>query len=310
MIGPRGWSDNADGYSPTNLLAHLLEVAAEGNPVRIADLVPEDDSFNELDVIRWATSLADDELLQLTPFTLSLTPAGHECALLHRELAGDPTRRAAACREALVSWLARCARSGTPTVFFGGFLEADEVWYFGTKFSLEDLSSAEDYLVERGLVRKVPAAKAGLGAIRLTPDGVDCAEQFGCDVVAYLTSLKSTGGATVTTHFHGPISGVVAVAGGDVQQQVQQAGSMDLEQLQLLLDNVVKSAHELSGIDPALLMTYLDVVKAEAVSAEPEPDLVRGTAQRLKDIAGRVGNAALEASVSALTTYLLKSQGL
>ena len=58
------------------------------------------------------------------------------------------------------------------------------------------------------------------------------------------------------------------------------------------------------------MFTYLDVLQAEISAPDPNPVMVKGTADRLKAIAAKAGDAGLSASVSTLVTFLLKVLGM
>jgi hypothetical protein len=79
------------------------------------------------------------------------------------------------------------------------FVFADESYYEGDQFTVTEIDRAAAYLADKGLIKGATVDQE-LGPVRasVTPDGLDCIEQHGGDVRAYLKT--NSGVASMTTN--------------------------------------------------------------------------------------------------------------
>jgi len=215
-----------------------------------------------------------------------------------RRLRADRTARRRACRTALLRWL--YDGDTGHAIPQEQFRTADPPrLFYGVPFTDAEVSAASDYLASSGFVSR----DWGTGTVELTAAGIDCVEQDDGDPASY----SPHAGHTFHTHFHGPISGQVGV-GTDINQTQHQG--IDGATLERLLGDVREAAETIDPTEAAFLLAYVDTLRAEAAAEQPDPVLIKASTTRLKQIAAKVGNPALSASVSALTTSLLTAFGL
>lgn len=119
---------------------------------------------------------------------------------------------------------------------------------------------------------------------QLTSDGEDVVENYDGSLTAWVAGQRS-GGQQFVTHFNTPVSGQVGI--GQTVTQTQHQGFDDAETLLRLVEDVREAASTVEPADQAYLLTYLDLVQAEATSEEPNRELMRRAGDRLKGIAGK-----------------------
>ena len=239
-------------------------------------------------------------------FSLRLTDAGVTDVLERREHRKDKRARAAACRDAVIDWLYEKRLDGTNNPNMGEIHFAPQGHFEGDGFLKPEVHDVTLYLREQGLITGQGAMGAGVLRPALTAEGIDCADQYGSSVPTYLNRHQTSGDTTFHTHFHAPISGQVGV--GTNVSQTQHQG-IDAGTLQRLLEDVREAAEQVDPGEAQYLLTYADTIQAEITTDSPNTEVVRGSGDRLKQIASRVGNAGLSASVSALVNYLAGALG-
>lgn len=239
--------------------------------------------------------------------TVYITEAGRRVVEERGQRRADRARRRQACRDAFLAWLDAQPRSSTETVPVDEFLRDNRSSYEGEQFELDEVASATSYLLDRGMISGVEVEEfAGPVRASITAVGMDCMEAGG-SVADYINRDYLTAGPSFHTHFNAPITGQVGV--GTNVNQTQHQG-IDGSTLERLLADVREVAETIDPTEAAYLLTYVDTLRAEAVAEQPDPALIQGSSARLKQIAAKVGNPALSASVSALTTSLLTAFGL
>lgn len=239
--------------------------------------------------------------------TVYITDAGRRAVEERSQRRADPARRRQACRDAFLAWLDAQPRSNTEMVPVDGFLRDSRSVYEGERFDADEVDSATAYLLDHGMISGIEIEELG-GPVRssITQVGMDCMEASG-SVADYINRDDLATGPTFHTHFNAPVSGQVGV--GTHINQTQHQG-IDGTTLERLLADVRQAAESIDSDEASYLLAYVDTLRAEAVAEQPDPALIQGSSDRLKQIAAKVGNPALSASVSALTTSLLTAFGL
>jgi alpha-D-ribose 1-methylphosphonate 5-triphosphate synthase subunit PhnG len=238
--------------------------------------------------------------------SVSLTDAGVTEVLERRERRQDRRARAAACRDAVLDWMYEQRLIGTNNPHMGMIHGAPQGHFEGDLFMEPEVNEATVYLREHGLIRGTRSSGGGVARPTLTAEGIDCADRYDSSVPAYLSRHQTSGGTTFHTHFNAPVTGQVGVGTNVTQTQHQ---GIDPETLQKLLEDVREAAEQVNTGEAQYLLTYADTIQAEVTAESPNADVIRGSSDRLKQIAGKVGNAGLTSSVSALVTYLARTLG-
>ena len=316
MSRSQGWGPTPSEVLHIRLLDWIYEQTA-GDASGIPGLRDfADDGEVPLDFVDRSTlALEGQGLVRLGPARLSghrtvfITEAGRRAVEERDRRRKDPAVRRRACRDAFLSWLARQVdpRPYSDTVPVANFLDADESIYEGERFSVADLEAATEYLYSKGLIDGTQVAELrGVFDARLLPSGMDCIDNHEGSVSDCIARSHASG-TSFTTHFNAPVTGQVGI--GEHVQQAQHKG-IDGATLERLLADVREAAVSIDPDEAAYLLTYLDTVRAEAVADQPDPALIQGSSNRLKQISAKVGNPALSASVSTLTTALLSAFGV
>jgi hypothetical protein len=237
--------------------------------------------------------------------TVYITAEGRRDVEQRVQRRADAGHRRQACRDAFLAWIDAQPGSSTEMVSIDGFLRDNRSIWEGEQFTLADVDAATAYLRDQGLISGVDVEELG-GPVKasITAAGLDCAEAGG-SVSDYLRGGPSVG-TTITTHFHGTVAGQVGI--GEQVQQTQHQG-IDLGTLQQLLEDVREAAQQVDPDEARYLLTYADTIQAEVTTESPNADVIRGSGDRLKQIAGKIGNAGLSASVSALVNFLFRALG-
>jgi hypothetical protein len=156
-------------------------------------------------------------------------------------------------------------------------------------------------LIEGITTAEIPVARA-----QVAPAGEDVVEHHDGSLAAWAASRGGTASQYVT-HFNAPVSGQVGI--GDTVNQTQHQG-FDAGTVLRLIEDVREAADAVPAADQAHMAAYLTVIEAEVTKADPDQALLQGIGGRLKQIAGKAGDAGLTASVTALVTFLAKMLGI
>lgn len=314
-MNERGWS-SSDFDLKCLLFADWLAAKQEGglmpHAVGFRDTNPSlgDDTIRDIVTyhasrghVHQSTGLGGVENL-----SVRLSDEGLAALRQRKQRQGDEKLRALACRDALLDWLYAC--EGGPNPSSVDDIRGDPRSFFeGSPFTDEELHRSALYLKERGLLDGLAVwQRADPLRPQLTSDGRDCIEQYEGSVAAFMRRSLDQRGDQIITHFNAPVHGQVGIAGGDLNQTQHQG--IDGATLQRLLDDVREAAEQIDPAEKPYLLVYVDTLQAEADAQQPNAGIIRGTVDRLGEIAGRVGNATLSTTVAALTTILLKAFGI
>jgi hypothetical protein len=235
----------------------------------------------------------------------TLTDRGITAVRARRERRGDPKARAIAARSALLDWFYLQKRNGGHFPVTEDVLKDPRGHFEGDPFTAQEVSDAGGYIKDKGLIKAIGAAGYPVLRGEIEPLGEDVVENHGGSITAWLTA-QATGGQQFVTHFNAEVSGQVGIGSHVTQTQTQ---GFDAATLMALVEDVRQSATDVDPAHQQYLLTYLDVIQAEATNPEPDTGVIRSGGDRLKQIAGKVGNAGLTASVSALVQFIAKVLG-
>lgn len=317
-MNERGWTDTEQGLLTLRFGEWLAETqGSSGIPTAYdfqnTDPAIDDDTMRDIITHYQDNGWLDSQgsLGGLKHLSVRLNQSGLAEIRRRQKRRGDKRARSTAARDAVLDWL--YSREGGSDPSSVDDMEGDPRASFeGDAFSTSELEAAAAYLKDRGLVEGSSAQqRADPLRPKLTPDGVDCVEQYDGSTVEWLRRGQSqTSGIAqqFNTHFNAPVSGQVGIAGGSLTQTQNQG--VDVESLTQLLDDVRDAVNQVEPDEAARVLAYLDTLEAEAITGEPDPAIVTGTLARLKQIASKAGNALLTAAVTALANGGLAALGI
>lgn len=227
-----------------------------------------------------------------------VTNAGHVEAQRIEAARSDRSKRAIACREALLDWLYENEVGPRPSHYpvTSHFLGDTRAYFFGDPFAESEVDRAAAFLKNQGLIAGIDTAQsAGPVRSKITGRGLRLVEEQGGRLYVPATSTPS-----FTNVIHGSVG---QIAQGSHFQQVQNLGT-DPEALRSALEAVAAAVEELGDDDRATASRAIATIEDEAADGFPEPGTVRRRAERLQEIAERVGTAALTSAVGQLITAL------
>lgn len=307
----RGWTTSNDEILQIRLLDWIYDSTRESRIPTLDGFLDavygqvDDDTLEGI-----LASLGDQGLIDVT-HTLggirashaTLTNRGVTDVRNRRERRGGHKARAIAAREALLDWFYVQKRNGRHSPVTDGILDDPRGHFEGESFTEREISDAGGYLKDKRLINAIGAM--GHPALRgeIEPLGEDVVENHDGSITAWLTA-QTSGGQQFVTHFNAEVSGQVGI--GNTVNQTQNQG-FDVATLIALVADVREFATEVDTGHQQYLLTYLDVIQAEATNPEPDEGVIRSGGDRLKQIASKAGNAGLTASVSALVQFIAKA---
>lgn len=208
----QGWSSNLEQVDTTRVVAALLSSLNDyGQTAKsVTDvldelgLVPRNSAQLALhlaadvglfDVDALSMAAGEDDLL--------ITAAGREVAAEFR-VAMQPLPRRRAVRRALIRWLDEDNDPSSNQQL----LEHPHGWFYGRRFSVEELGKAVNYLRDKGLIEGTPTMQGPLLRPRLTTLGRTCAERYDADIDEMERNQMSGGG--VFNQYGGTIGNAAA----------------------------------------------------------------------------------------------------
>jgi hypothetical protein len=260
---------------------------------------PENEQQLWRDLIR---GMRDDELIRLGggmdvfPDSAWLTGKGRADVQARRVRRSDSIARAAACRDALVRWLHGQPRHGG-SIDVEPFFESPLSFYEGVRFESVEVELALEYLEKKGLIKGVQVAEYHRPINpSLTDSGIDCAEQFGGRVAAYLRRSEGYGVRDIiTTHIGGDLSGHVAIANRGDTNQTQYRVDQVAPGFEAVAQAVAGTLERLSDMG----LSEEDLEDAEAAANEVLEEVARPNPERRKvkrAVTALMGALALVAS--------------
>lgn len=312
----RGWSSDPSALPRALLLTwiHERQATSAAEP-EIADFVEEQHQYTCSDIEDMIAVLERDGLVHVTHMggglmasSITLTPEGIASVKQLHHGRSDAKRRTRAAREALLDWLYAQQRAGVNFPALQAFRNDCRAWVDGCLLEESEIDDAAIHLRDRALVRAQVAWGDHVIRARIEAIGEQVVEDFDGSITSWSQSQRATDGpASIETHFHGEVSGQIGIGDTVVQHQQQGLGS---DSLARLLDEVRDAAAAVPDGDRDLVMTYVNLIEVEAMIEEPSPQMVRGAGERLALLAGKIGNAGLIATVTALVNHLARSLGL
>lgn len=284
----------------------VLPWLAQQPPGYDGDTTPfrEDRGLSAEDLLSAMRRLRSDGLTKRSDLMVAreswadVTDAGHVEAQRIEAARSNRSQRAIACREALLDWLYEDEVGPSPSHYpvTSDFLRDTRAHFFGDPFTESEVDRAAAFLKEQGLIDGISTAQSA-GPIRskITDRGLRLVEEQGGRLYVPATSTPS-----FTNVIHGSVG---QIAQGSHFQQVQNAGT-DPEALRTALQAVAAAVEELGADDRAAVSRAIATIEDEAADGFPEPGTVRRRAERLQEIAERVGTAALTSAVGQLIAAL------
>jgi hypothetical protein len=184
-------------------------------------------------------------------------------------------------------------------------------YYEGQPLELTDLTAALEYLLSKEFVTGVTkVAEFVLLEADLTDKGIDCAEQYGGSMSAYL-KRGGNGGTQHNVNFHGPVSGNVAWAIETVTQTATTTG-IGGDELAVLVHAISEAIPSLGlpAEESARLARELEVLDAELVTSSPDAGVVRTFMRRVLATVGGGANSALASVLTAYAKDLMRKLGI
>lgn len=236
-----------------------------------------------------------------------LTSRGEAVVRARHDRRTNASARATATREALLDWFYEQKRRGQDFPNVDDVRDDASGHFEGSPFTEKELDDAAGHLQDRGLIQGNGAWGRALIRGTITTAGEDVVENHDGSLAAWAISQRS--GQQFVTHFNAPVHGQVGI-GEQVTQTQHNPRGIDAPTLLRLIEDVREAAMSVEQTDQAYLLTYLDVIQAEATSTEPNREILRGSGDRLKAIAGKAADAGLSASVGALVGFIAKMLGI
>ncbi len=306
-----GWSANQSTIDVLRVLKFLNDWTSmnPGQAPGAAD-VATDMGLPRESVSAAFASLRQRGLVQLAE-TLSpdataafLLPAGQEEAAAHREQRENNTARRSACRAALLTWMDRDDDNFGPGAL--DFLNDRRSWFYGEKFTEQDVERAAATLRESGMMQSIDASEADFLRVKITETGRNCLERFGGNVQAWEdyqrggvqsgnTSINVHGSQGVTIASHSPGSRQKVTVTTDVGDQLSNLISAYEQALPAL---------GLDASDHDQAVEQIEELRAIADGAAQDTGRLRGVLQRVETIALNGTGAALGSGVVMLAQSL------
>lgn len=308
----RGWTSSREVALQGALLDWVYEASKGDRTPALGTFTDETTGVDKEALDGLVAALRSRDLITLnkrgggpSSSTAYLTSAGRAAVRTRHERRSNTKARAIAAREALLDWYYEQKRRGGHFPVVDAFLEDVRGSFEGDPFTEKELDDAAGHLKDRGLLKAIGSAERAVLRAEITVEGEDVVENYDGSLAAWGNAQRS-GGQQFVTHFNAPVSGQVGI--GENVTQTQHQG-FDADTLLRLVEDVREAATAVEPAEQAYLLTYLDLVQAEATNEEPNRELMRGAGDRLKVIAAKAGNAGLSASVTTLVGFIAKVLG-
>lgn len=208
----QGWSSDPEHVDTTRVVAALLSSLNDyGQTAKSVTDVLDELRLPSRNSAQLALHLAGDlGLFDVDALSMAaggddllITAAGREVAAEFRA-AMQPLPRRRAVRRALISWLDEDDDPSSDQQL----LEHPHGWFYGRRFSVEELGAAANYLQDKGLIEGTPTMQGPLLRPRLTTLGRTCAERYDADIDEMERNQMSGGG--VFNQYGGTIGNAAA----------------------------------------------------------------------------------------------------
>ncbi|MEV7629386.1 hypothetical protein [Actinoplanes sp. NPDC089786] len=293
---------DATGTMPSVLdVIELDELTPESEPVWR-------DLFRDLDragLIKLAESMGFEGT------SMVITHAGRVDVESRRARRNDPIRRNVAARDAVIRWLHGRPNHEAPDVH--PISQNPAFLFEGLPISTEDLDAAVGYLESVGLITGFKVWGGVIARPRLTtPQGIDCAEQFGGSVSNYLRHQAGNNGAQNTVTFNGPVSGNVAWDSQHVTQTASTNSGLAADELKNMLRAIQDALPVLNlpSVQENEVRANLESIDGELASSTPDASKVKTFMSRALTGLGAAANSSLATVLTASATELMSNMGL
>ena len=228
-----------------------------------------------------------------------LTREGHLEVERVRGLRNNPQARAAACREALLLWLAHEGRGAGSAELIAS---RDDWRFYDSPFTGDEVNGAARFLQETGLGDGWTYPDGTFMQPRLTAKGTQCVEFFDAKVRDFLYQTQPGGTVTNQQNFYGDVNGQVG-QGQNVTQT--QNNGVDAEALSAIFRamrealSTVEDPHDREDVEHG-------IQHLEAAVESGDPEAVTASAGRLQRLGARIGTAAGNTAITAATAEGVK----
>lgn len=317
MVSSQGWTASRDELLQINLLDWSYDNSRDGTLPDLGTYLDEhegaDDESTEAAMNALASARLVDTVITmggLRNWGLAPSAEGSTALRARRDRRQNKSARAVAAREALLDWFYEQQRDGVHFAITTNVLNDPRGHFEGDPFTDQEIDDASAFLLDKGLVKSA-GASWGAAVLRgeITPLGEEVVENHEGSIRAWSSAQNGGGAPQFVTHFNAPVSGQVGIGNSVTQTQTTTSG-IDTTTLLALLADVREAASEIRESDRAYLLSYVDVIQAEATSPEPDPTMLERSGGRVKQLAAKVGDAGLSASVGALVGYIATALGL
>lgn len=306
-----GWTSSRDELLRIELLDWAYERSqAEHSIPDVSDYLDEHEDVDEATLDAAIRTLDEHGLLEVAVamggirnWSIAPSNAGTAEVRARRDRRQNHAARAVAARDALLDWMYAQKRDGVGSPIPTNILRDPRGHFEGDPFTEREIDDASAFLADRALLKA--AAEGGDGVVLrgdITPSGEVVVEEHGSSVRAWAAAARGGGGSHFVTHFNAPVHGQVGI--GEQVNQAQTPTGINPDVLRAFLDDIRAAGADLEPVDQTYLFTYVDLVQAESSNPQPDRAMLSGSMDRIKSIAGKVGNAGLTASVGALVKYL------
>lgn len=309
----RGWTASREEFLQGVLLEWVYESTRGSIVPDLGEFMEATEGVDEETLEGIVAALESRGWIQVTwmmggldSSSAQLTDIGRAVVRARLDRRNNWRERSVAAREALLDWFYDQKRRGVHHPVTKGFLSDTRGHFEGDPLTEQEFNDAARHLFDVGLVKGTRSAQRFLVRGEITTTGETVVEDYDGSLAPWRQSQRS-GGQQITTHFHGPVSGQVGI--GEQVTQTQHQG-FDVDTVLRLIEDAREAAADVPAGEQALVYTYLDVLQAEVTAAEPNPVMVKGTGDRLKAIAAKVGDHGLAASIQALVVFLLRALGI
>jgi hypothetical protein len=307
-VTSKGWTTSVDELVQIALL-DWVAATPPGTVPLLGEFLDAHEQLDDPQLEAAVTILLDQGLVEvdqgyggIRARGIALTGPGTGVVQARADRRRDPAARAVAAREALLDWLYAQKRAGVASPSPTNVMQDLRGRFEGDPFTEQEIDDASEFLLAKKLISSTGQGW-GTGVLRgdITAIGEEVVEEHEASLRQW-SSAQRGGSTNFTTHFHGDIHGQVGV-GEQVNQTQSQAG-IHPDILRAFLDDIREAGSGLEPVDQTYLFTYVDLVQAEGSNPQPDRAMLSGSMDRIKSIAGKVGNASLTASVAALVKYL------
>lgn len=223
-----------------------------------------------------------------------------------REARSNSMVRARGCRNAMVRFVYGRGELVSPLDML---IEDAPVYFFGEVFTEGEINSASKYLRDVEILEGIGSHQVGGGLVRasLTARGIQCAEDFDCDVRTFLNRHDAGTSIVYSQQFNAPVTGQVAQGQNVHQEQTQ---GLAEETVSRIFEAMLQAVQDVPDADDRIDLGEAIASLREAATAE-SPDLaeVERRAGFVQRQARRVGAVAVTTATTLGTTELLQLLG-